>query len=353
MISAPPAANRDFASCPDRGRAADCQVMARAKQDSLRYSRFETERLTLALLISLLLHLAVWGGYEGGKKLGWWEKLHQLAQAKQLAKKNPPPQTQQNEEPEIFVDVSHAEPEPPKQTKYYSNKNSLAANPDASRDEKLPQVNGKQKDMPKTEDVPRLAKLQPTPPPQPQTPPAPETPPVKPSPPASPMNLGDLQLAKLTDANAANPQQPTPPPAHERPRTLKQAQAQQQLPGQQMKQDGGVRRQRLWSSLDAKATPFGDYDRAIVEAVTQRWYDLLDSRQFAQDRTGKVILRFKLKYDGTITEMQTLEYTVGETLNYVCQEAVQESAPFAKWPPDMRRMIADNYREISFTFYYY
>jgi outer membrane biosynthesis protein TonB len=331
--------------------------MARAKQDSLRYSSFETERLTLALLISLLLHLAVWGGYEGGKKLGWWEKLRQLTQTHQAAKKNPPaPAVQQTEEPEIFVDVSHAEPEPPKQTKYYSNKNSIAANPNAHRDEKQPELNGKQKMVPKTEDTPRLVKLQPTPPPQPAQPqekPAPETPPAKPAPPNDPMSLGDLQLAKTTDANAANPQQ-AQPPQRERPRTLKAAQAQQpQLPGQQMQQAGGVRRQRLWSSLDARATPFGDYDRAIVEAVTDHWYALLDSRHFAQDRTGKVILKFKLKYDGTITEMQPLESTVGETLNYVCQEAIEEAAPFAAWPPDMRRMIADNYREISFVFYYY
>ena len=331
--------------------------MAGAKQDSLRYSRFETERLTLALLISLLLHLAVWGGYEGGKKLGWWEKLHKLTQSHQLAKKNPPKPPPPEAEAEVFIDVSHAEPEPPKQTKYYSNKNSIAANPDATRNEKQPQLNGKQKDVPKTEDVPQLVKLQPTPPPQEQTQPAPpqETPPAKTSPFASAMNMGDLKLAKLTEPATAKPeQQQQPPPPRERPRTLKAAQAQQQqLPGQQMKQDGGVQRRRQWASLDVKATAFGDYDRAIVEAVTDHWYALLDSHHYAQDRTGKVILHFKLKYDGTVSEMRTLEYTVGETLNYFCQEAVQESAPFAKWPSDMRRQIADNYREISFVFYYY
>ena len=329
--------------------------MARAKQDSLRYSRFETERLTLALLISLLLHLAVWGGYKGGEKLGWWEKLHKLTLLHQAAQKNPPPKPPPAMEPEIFVEVDHVEPDPPKQTKFYSNKNSIAANPVAGRDEKQPKIDGTQKLVPKTTEAPRLVKLQPTPPPQQ---PAPETPPekpapVKPAPPASPFNMGDLQLAKVTDPKVANP--PPAQPPKERPRTLKAAQAQQPqpLPGQKLEQKGGVRRERVWTSLDVKATAFGEYDRAIVEAVTQRWYDLLDSRKFAQDRTGPVILHFKLKFDGTITEMRTLEYTVGETLNYVCQEAVAEAAPFAAWPADMRRMIADNYREISFVFYYY
>src|ERR1019366_6967763 len=137
-------------------------------------------------------------------------------------------------------------------------------------------------------------------------------------------------------------------------RPLRRALAQRdQVPGPQAQQDGGVARRALWSSLDVKATPFGDYDRAIIESVTQRWYDLLDSRRFAQDRSGKVMLRFKLKYDGTIIEMHTLENTVGELLGYLCQEAIEEAAPFAAWPPDMVRMIGANYREITFTFYYY
>ena len=42
---------------------------------SLRFSRLEKERLLLALVFSLLVHLAVWGGYEAEKKTGWLKKL--------------------------------------------------------------------------------------------------------------------------------------------------------------------------------------------------------------------------------------------------------------------------------------
>jgi outer membrane biosynthesis protein TonB len=322
---------------------------ALAKLGSLRFSRLEIGRLTVALLLSLFAHLGVWGGYEAGKKFGWWDKLQPHTRLHLAGKKTLPQQPPQNYEPEIFVDVSHAEPEPPPKTKYYSNKNSRAANPDADRDSNQPKLNGKQKDIPKTEDVPQLPKLQPSmPPPQPKVA-QPETP--KP-PVEEPQTPGDLDPIKPKAATTP-PKQPTPP---ERPRTLKEARAQQhqdQLPGQQMKQDGGVRRKMEWSSFDAKATAFGDYDRKIIEAVTQHWYDLLDSQRFAQDRTGKVVLYFKLKFDGSITEMRTLENTVGETLGYVCQEAIEEAAPFEKWPSDMRRQIGANYREITFSFYYY
>ena len=323
-------------------------VRARTQPSSLRFSRLESRWLTAALLLSLFVHLGAWGGYEAGVKFGWWKQLHPPAWLKKAGKKDSPaPRMAQTAEPTTFVDVSHADTDAPKQARYYSNKNSRAANPDTDTDSNQPKVKGKQKDMAKTEDAPRLPKLQPTPPPPESTP---ETKPAEETHGSSPMNLGDLRLTKTADGPAASPPAPATP---KRPRTLKEAMAQQTLPGQQMRQDGGVRRHAVWSSLDAKATAFGEYDRKIVEAVTQQWYDLLDSRHFAQDRTGKVIVRFKLKFDGTVEEMRTLENTVGEMLSYVCQESVEQAAPFEKWPTDMRRMIGANYREITFTFYYY
>jgi len=186
--------------------------------------------------------------------------------------------------------------------------------------------------VPKTEDAPRtdFNKLQPASPAQPETQPQ------------LAMDAGDLTLGR--------PQEQTQP----RPRTLRQALAQQhKLPGMQMRQDGGVHRQALVPSLDVKGTEFGAYDAAIVEAVSQRWYDLLDQHNFAMDRTGKVTLRFRLNYDGTVTSLEVSENTVGEILSLVCRDAIEESAPFAAWPGDMRRMVGQNYREITFTFYYY
>ena len=198
-------------------------------------------------------------------------------------------------------------------------------------------MNGKQTEVVKTENVPRpdFNKLQPATPAPPQQ---------KLQSAARP---GDLTLGK--------PENSQPQQEPERPRTIKQALAQQshQLPGQQMKQDGGMHRAALVSSLDVKATPFGAYDAAFIAAVTQRWYDLLDSRQFAMDRSGKVTLRFHLNYDGSIADMKVLENTVGDVLGYVCQKSVTDPAPYSPWPREMRQLIGENYREITFTFYYY
>ena len=70
-------------------------------------------------------------------------------------------------------------------------------------------------------------------------------------------------------------------------------------------------------------------------------------------RTGKVTVTFHLTPDGTVTELAITDNTVGKLLGYVCQEAIEQAAPFGAWPSDMRRMVGTNFREITFTFYYY
>ena len=313
---------------------------AQPQQFSLRWSRLEKKRLLAALIFSLLLHVAGLGVYQWGVKHHWWQpvKILSMLPPKPPVQKPPPPPKDQ-EEQVVFVDVNHEEKEPPKKAKYYSNKNSQAANPDASKNLNDPKIEGKQSVMPKTESVPRTSKLQ-------FATPAPTgLRGLTPAPKEAPHERGDLDLAQKTSE-----QKQTPPT--QKPRTLKEAQ-QNLTAGEQMKQDGGVRRQRIYSSLDAKQTPFGNYDKQIVDAVTDRWYAMLDGGHFAQDRTGKVVVRFKLKYDGSILEMTTLENSVGISLTYVCRQAIAEAAPFSKWPDDMRRMIGANFREVSFTFYYY
>ena len=101
-------------------------VRPRAERRSLRFSRLEKERLLIALLLSLFAHLGVWGGYEVGKKTGLWKKLQQIVHKHS---KPSQPQLAQVANPTIFVDVSQASTEAPKDAKYYSDKNSRAANP--------------------------------------------------------------------------------------------------------------------------------------------------------------------------------------------------------------------------------
>src|SRR5678810_1047162 len=124
-----------------------------------------------------------------------------------------------------------------------------------------------------------------------------------------------------------------------------------QIPGQKAKQDGGAQ-QRPNTSYTVKATGFGAYDRAFIDAVSSRWYDLLDNMSYDAYQPGRVKLEFLLNYDGRITEMKILETTVSETLTLLCQKAVLDPAPFDKWPREMRLMIGEDSRRITFTFFY-
>jgi hypothetical protein len=313
-------------------------TVAGTQVNSLRLNDWESRRLALALVLSLAAHLLTWGGYEAGKDFGWWRVWQWPVWLQHLTQKiNAVPVREVHEEPPLeFVTVEQPSAPPLEDTKYFSTRNSRAANPDADQDANKPKLNGKQTDVPKTEDVPRLDlnKLQPAPPAQPAAQPQPA------------MNAGDLTLGKPPVQQQVQPR--------ERPRTLHEALAQQasRLPGLQMQQVGGVRNHAVAPSLNVKVTGFAEYDQRFIEAVSQHWYDLLNSQQFAQDRTGKVTLRFHLNYDGSISDMRFAENTVGDLLGYVCEKAVTDSEPFERFPSDMRLKLG-NYADVQFTFYYY
>jgi hypothetical protein len=145
---------------------------------------------------------------------------------------------------------------------------------------------------------------------------------------------------------------PSPPPPRERPRTLAQvAQQNPMLAGRTMQQEGGVRR-RGHVSIDVQGSPFGTYDAAFIAAVQERWYQLLEKNSYMLDRRGKVVLDFHLRFDGRITDMSVNDNSVGDLLGLLCQRAVLDPAPYARWPGDMRRMVGLDYRSVRFTFYY-
>jgi len=281
----------------------------------------------MALAISVAAHLIGFGGYEFGKmaaKSSPW--LRRLVQTQIPQKK-----IHQIEEPVQFVMVNRPMTEAPKNAKYISNKNSVAANPDAEKITDDPKLNGKQTDVAMTETAPRQPIAKPQPQSDPQN--------AQPKPANTP---GDLTLGKPDNSK---------PQEQPRPRTINQALAQRQMPGVQMQQNGGVQRRAIVPSFDVKITGFGDYDARFVEAVSQHWWDLLDSQRFASDRAGKVVITFHLNYDGSISNLKIAENTVGDLLGYVCQKAIVDGAPYERFPSDMRLKLGD-YASAQMTFRY-
>ena len=320
-----------------------------------RLDRPDFSRLVWALVASVALHLSCYGIYEGGKALHLWEKIRVPAwieritsallpeRVKEVAKQPPAPR----EAPLMFVEVNPSLPpvEPPKDAKYYAAQSTRAANPEADQETGIPKISGQQEQVMRTEDTERSkAQLQPVvPEPEPQ----PEEVVPKPT-----LHPGDLTMAKPSELERQG-EGDAPKP---KPRTIAEAMArrapQSPTTGQRARQDGGVRQRNIASTLDAIGSPFGIYDAAIVAAIQNRWYDLLEERRYASDRAGRVVLEFRLNYDGRITEMKVVEHTVDEILSLLCQKAVLDPSPYARWPSDMRRMAGADYREVRFTFYY-
>ena len=204
--------------------------------------------------------------------------------------------------------------------------------------------------------------LQPAPAPTPK--PAGETLPQPKAAPPTPRPPAPTQVAKASpdflSAPSLNPStaKPTPPPEPgdadtkiSRPRTVKEAlarRAESGLVGEKMQQDGGVKNLGV-SALDVRGMAFGAYDAAIIHAIQQRWYSLLESRPTPR---GKVVVEFRMHYDGRVTDMKINDADVGELYALFCQKAVQDPSPYPRWPSDMRRQLQADHRDVRFTFYY-
>ncbi|MDB6068425.1 MAG: hypothetical protein JWR26_4633 [Pedosphaera sp.] len=309
-----------------------------------------------AIAISLAAHLLGFGGFRLGDRFGWWHSVSLpswlLSNKKKLAElQKPKPASQAPQEtPLLFVEVdpATATPEPPKNAKYYSTQNSHASNPDAQIETDTPKIDGTQTHVPKLEDTPRTKAF----PLQPAAPKTPVQEEAKESESKGGQKPGDLASAKP----AVKPDEgktDSPLVTHQRPRTLAEVPNQQNsLAGKQTKQDGGVKQRHRSPTLDAVGSPFGDYDARIIAAISQRWYDLVDSSGSAIDHTGKVAVRFRLYYDGRVTDISIIENNVDAVHGILCQRAISDPAPYAPWSIEMRKMIGTDYREVVFTFFY-
>ncbi len=365
-------------------------AIAGMPKNSLRHQSGEYSRLAWALVISCAIHLLLWGGYWGGKKLNVWDRLvipswlSPLKKVVEVLKKKEEPPKEQPIPELVFVDVSasQAVPDPPKNPKGYSDRNSVAANVNADKITDLPKIDGTQTRVVKTASVEpeKFAPLQPSPPAPnapvgkkntPPSPPAPaETPPQPPKPPVQPepkpkvaseepkpkaaQPPGDLAMVKPGPPAPDEAKVEQPPPRPTRPRTIEQALAQlgsDRIPGQKMKQDGGVARQAIEAGFDVAASPFGAYDRNLIQAVTQKWYGLLDARDYASDSRGKVVVQFRLYPDGRVTDVNVSENSASDMMGLLCQKALTDPAPYPQWSGDMKRAFGA-FRSIQFTFYY-
>ena len=334
-----------------------------------RYADAARQLLLKAVGVSLAFHLAVFGAWKWGQTHILWQGLS-MPTWLQLTPPKPHPipplqlarmvQATQTPPPLLYVDVDPAlaAPKPPEHPKFYSTADTVAANPEIKVPSDQPQITGTQDKVMKTvAPGARSVPLQPSPP-EPKTETAAKENAESKALPKPSYTPGGLVDAKPADkmieskgtAASDNGTATAAAPPHERPRTLAQARERSGAPGPRMQQQGGVNHIEADSSNDAMKTVYGEYDREFVDAVEQRWFELLKNRQ--DNVAGRVVLEFNLHADGRITDMKMQFTDVNDLLSLLCQQAVQDPAPYKKWPPEMRREIPDP-RQVRFTFYYW
>jgi hypothetical protein len=334
-----------------------------------------TEKFILrALVISLILHLLVFSLWRVGQAQGWWINLAMPRWMQLVSKammpappKLPPPAEIPSQSQLTFVEVDPAQAttEPPKKALFQGAKNTVAANREIKTPSDMPNLEGRQEQFLKT--IPNAASkpaAAPAPPPAPPPAPAPPKEMASQNAPQQALAPGDLITARpsdkpqegkaKTDAPPAQPAkaQPQPQPAYERPRTIEEALARAGHYGEQTRLAGGVSHISPDTSLDVKGTPLGGYIAHMVDAVDDHWHKILEREHESATLTGRVILRFRLHSDGTVTDMTPLRNDVSDVLETACERGIKEPAPFGKWPPEMRLEIPNDFYDITFTFYY-
>jgi hypothetical protein len=309
----------------------------------------------LALLVSLLLHAAVFGG---------WQQRALNPIARWMAKVGAnyrPVETKELPVPTItFVDI--VEPatqartfietdagqvtgQQPKDAQFYSDKPTVAANPDnpTGQEGDTPYLAGTQTRVMSTEDV-ALAR--------PGSPSLPAPPPAAPSLPEQPKEVaegGQKTVTQIAKADVA------PEPALKLP-AMAPAMPQAGSSGREV----AAAKSKLTAtgtfrtgvaSFNVAASPFGAYDKKVVKAVQSRWYALIEQYGI-YERAGVVTVHFDLYDDGTVHNMKLMENTAGEILALYCKRAIIESAPYDPLPEALRVLIGKEPREVNFTFYY-
>jgi len=104
---------------------------------------------------------------------------------------------------------------------------------------------------------------------------------------------------------------------------------------------------------DAKSNaPTAKYSAQVIEAIQQRWQQLLDNRNYRGEVSGDALLAFQLHAEGNISDLCVVTNTVDLALAKLAESAIKDVAPFPKWPDEMRSKVGDDELKVSFTFFY-
>jgi outer membrane biosynthesis protein TonB len=374
----------------------------------------ENRNIWIAVLLSLLMHVFVGEGWQHRAalmKLPVFSLLAKLVHVSHPPERPAPqqvqtltfvelatprasaPEVKKGQEAKRFMetDPSQVTGEKPKDAKYYSDKSTVAANPNNPTDKTgdTPYLNGGETRAPNTLDVPtpsgvpeplirqpgspstplnapkatpKAADAQPqpkpTPPPQPKAQEQPKEP--------APLGLKMVDEQKVAMAQkpvvrsdvvtgATVPEVPAADPSTAAPGSPAIV-TEPGVPGRELVARkahltvAGVSRSGI-AAFGVAESPFGAYDKKLIKAVQSHWYALIDHYGIYES-ADVVTVKFELLDDGQVRNVTSIDSAQSRILSLFCEKAIIESGPFDPLTDELRALIGKEPREISFTFYY-
>ena len=99
-----------------------------------------------------------------------------------------------------------------------------------------------------------------------------------------------------------------------------------------------------------KDSLFREYDEKMSKRIEKRWVELTPLIQMRG--AGQVVVDFRLSPDGQVSDVRVRPTRLLGFAVEICKQAILDCAPFDPWPAEMRRLIGETGREVTFAFNY-
>lgn len=104
------------------------------------------------------------------------------------------------------------------------------------------------------------------------------------------------------------------------------------------------------SGVAPKDSVFREYDAKMIGRIEKRWLELTPLIQMRG--AGQVVVDFALNSDGQVSDVRVRPTRLLGFAVEICKQAILDCAPFDPWPAEMRRLIGETGRDVTFTFNY-
>lgn len=274
--------------------------------------RQEARKIIWALLAALFIHLLI--GCVLALSSGLFSSVVPMEEEKpmEMTFMNTAPTPQRNT---MFMETDESKqvPEPPKEQTFESNANSIGASEaPAAGSLPVPEQSGKDRPWMDLETHPSSLPNEGA---QPQ-------PSVAPKPSAQPSVAPTPQSTPLPNALAMLTSTPTPAPQPTAASTPQPPKSAYQAMKERTHIHGGISNRGI-SSVSARGTPLGRYEKQLYDAIGSRWYSYVDQRGDLIS-VGTARVTFTVDRGGRTTKLKVVENSSNEAFANVCLQSIIE-----------------------------